>query len=67
MALQCGQLRSIYIPTLQQEADRSLVRQRKKIWRDLIRCKNRIKAFLDYNGISLPDKFNNSNWQPQIY
>jgi hypothetical protein len=67
MALQCGQLRSIYIPTLQQEADRSLVRQRKKIWRDLINCKNRIKAFLDYNGISLPDKFNNSNWQPQIY
>jgi transposase len=39
-----------------------LVRQRKKIWRDLIRCKNRIKAFLDYNGVALPDKFNNSNW-----
>jgi transposase len=62
MALQCGQLKSIYIPTLQQEADRSLVRQRKKIWRDLVRCKNRIKGFLDYNGVPLPDKFNNSNW-----
>ncbi len=62
MALQCGQLKSIYIPTLQQEADRCLVRQRKKIWRDLVRCKNRIKGFLDYNGVPLPDKFNNSNW-----
>ena len=62
MALQCGQLRGIYIPSQQQEADRSLVRQRKKIWRDLVRCKNRIKGFLDYTGVELPDKFNNSNW-----
>jgi transposase len=62
MALQCGQLRAIHIPTIQQESDRSLVRQRKKIWRDLVRCKNRIKGFLDYTGVALPDKFNNSNW-----
>jgi transposase len=62
MALQCGQLRGIHIPSVQQEADRGLVRQRKKIWRDLVRCKNRIKGFLDYTGIELPDKFNNSNW-----
>ena len=62
MALQCGQLRGIYIPPLQQEADRSLVRQRKKIWRDLVRCKNRIKGFLDYSGIELPAKYSNSNW-----
>jgi len=62
MALQCGQLRGIYIPGVQQESDRSLVRQRKKIWRDLVRCKNRIKGFLDYTGVVLPDKFANSNW-----
>ena len=62
MALQCGQLRGIYIPTVQQESDRSLVRHRKKIWRDLVRCKNRIKGFLDYTGIQLPDRFANSNW-----
>lgn len=62
MALQCGQLRGINIPTLEQEADRSLVRHRKKIWRDLVRCKNRIKGFLDYTGVTLPDKFSNSNW-----
>ncbi len=62
MALQCGQLRGIYIPPLQQESDRLLVRHRKKIWRDLVRCKNRIKGLLDYTGVELPDKFSNSNW-----
>jgi transposase len=62
MALQCGQLRGIYIPSVHQESDRSLVRHRKKIWRDLVRCKNRIKGFLDYTGVELPDKFSNSNW-----
>ncbi|MFC0775467.1 IS110 family transposase [Terrimonas alba] len=61
-ALQSGLLKSIYIPSVQQEADRSLVRQRKKIWCDLVRCKNRIKNFLDYAGVQLPAKFNNSNW-----
>ena len=61
-ALQAGQLRGIYIPELKQEADRSLVRQRKKIWRDLVRCKNRIKGFLDYTGIIVPVRFANSNW-----
>lgn len=61
-SLQCGQLRGIYVPSVQQESDRSLVRHRKKIWRDLVRCKNRIKGFLDYTGIVLPDKFSNSNW-----
>ncbi len=62
MALQCGQLRGIYIPEVLQESDRSLVRHRKKIWRDLVRCKNRIKGFLDYTGVALPDKFSNANW-----
>jgi transposase len=61
-ALQSGLLKGIYIPCERQEADRSLVRQRKKIWRDLVRCKNRIKNFLDYTGVELPEKFNNSNW-----
>lgn len=61
-ALVHHQLKSVYIPTPEQEADRHLVRQRKKIWRDLVRCKNRIKGLLDYVGISLPEKYNSSNW-----
>jgi transposase len=61
-ALAAGQLRSIYVPSPDQEADRHLVRMRKKIWRDLVRCKNRVKCFLDFNGVALPAKFDNPNW-----
>ena len=57
-----NQLKGIYVPGEEQEADRHLVRQRKKIWRDLVRCKNRVKGFLDYSGISVPAQFDNSNW-----
>jgi transposase len=49
-ALVHQQVKGIYIPTEDQEADRHLVRQRKKLWRDLVRC------------ITTPQQFNNSNW-----
>lgn len=61
-ALVNAQLRGIYVPSPLQEADRNLVRQRKKLWRDLVRCKNRVKGFLDYCGITLPAEFDNANW-----
>jgi transposase len=61
-ALSSGQLKSIFVPNYDQEADRQLVRQRKKLWSDLVRCKNRIKSFLDFLGIAVPDRFDNSNW-----
>lgn len=37
-ALAAGQLKGIYIPSLEQEAHRNLLRYRKKLWRDLVRC-----------------------------
>lgn len=61
-ALSSGLLKSIFVPAPHQEADRQLVRQRKKLWSDLVRCKNRIKAFLDYLGVEVPSRFDNSNW-----
>lgn len=61
-ALSAGKLRGIYVPPLEQEADRNLVRQRKRVWRDLVRAKNRVKGFLDYLGIPLPAHFDNANW-----
>lgn len=61
-ALVAGQLKSIYVPSPEQEADRNLLRHRKKLWRDLVRCKNRVKGFLDYLGIALPPQFDNANW-----
>ena len=60
--LQSGVLRSIHIPDEQQEADRVFFRQRKKIWRDLARCKNRIKSLLAFSGIDVPEKYDNANW-----
>ena len=61
-ALSAGRLRGIFVPPVEMEADRTLVRQRKKVWRDLVRAKNRVKGFLDYLGIPVPPQFDNANW-----
>jgi transposase len=60
--LQKGQLISIHIPSEQQEADRLLYRHRKRIWKDLVRCKNRIKGHLAYVGLEIPVEYDNSSW-----
>lgn len=62
LRLQSGVLRGIHIPDEQQEADRVLFRHRKKIWRDLTRCKNRIKGLLAFSGIAIPEGYDNANW-----
>lgn len=62
MKLQSGSLRGIHIPGEQQEADRSFFRHRKRIWKDLTRCKNRIKGFLAFSGIPIPPQYDNANW-----
>jgi transposase len=61
-ALSSGQLKSIYVPHCEQEADRNLLRHRKRLWRDLVRCKNRVKGFLAYCGIAMPPQFDNPHW-----
>lgn len=61
-ALRSGQLKGIYIPEEDQLADRALVRTRSQIVRDMVRCKNRIKSVLFFNGISIPEEFDNKNW-----
>ena len=62
MRLQSGVLHSIHIPDEQQEADRVLFRHRKRIWKDLTRCKNRIKGLLAFSGIDIPQQYDNANW-----
>ena len=61
-ALRSGQLKGIYIPSEDLLADRTLVRTRSQIVRDLVRCKNRIKSVLYFNGIDIPEEFDNKNW-----
>lgn len=62
LRLQSGFLRGIHIPDEQQEADRVFFRHRKKILKDLNRCKNRIKGLLAFSGIDIPEAYDNANW-----
>jgi transposase len=57
-----GELRGIHVPDEQQEADRCFFRHRKKILKDLTRCKNRIKGLLAFSGIDLPPEYDNACW-----
>ncbi len=62
LRLQSGVLRGIHVPAEDQEADRAFFRHRKKILKDLNRCKNRIKGLLAYIGIEIPEPLDNASW-----
>jgi transposase len=64
--LRSGQLTPLYIPSLQAQEDRSLVRMRILMVKKQTRCKNQIKAILTYYGIDIPDKLSKSNWSKQF-
>jgi transposase len=49
-----GSLKGIYIPDVEMEQIRTLVRQRYRLVQDQTRCKNRIKHMLMFSGIQLP-------------
>lgn len=55
--LQSKKVRGVYIPDLQWEHSRSLVRMREKIVNNQTRCKNRIWQLLHFSGISLPQRY----------
>lgn len=63
-SLSSGSLTPIYIPSLRTQRDRSLLRTRAMLVRDLARYKNRIKSFLYFYGISIDSSFINpqSHW-----
>lgn len=56
-----GSLEGIYIPSVQMEQARTLVRQRYRLMKDQTRCKNRIKHLVNFSGISLGLKKENWN------
>lgn len=60
--LRAGLLRGSYIPDLEVEGDRQLIRYRKRLWADLVRVKNRIKGTLRFCGVSLPADYDNPYW-----
>jgi transposase len=60
-SLRNGDLVPIYVPTSKTLEDRTLVRTRILITRDLTRNKNRIKGFLYHHGIEIPEPIIKSN------
>jgi len=59
-SLSSGTLTPIYIPSLKTQKDRSLLRTRSMLVKDLARYKNRIKSFLYFYGINIDDTFKNT-------
>lgn len=54
-SLHNGELEGIYVPSIDVEGLRSLVRYRKTLVKEINRYKYRVKSLLYYNGIKLPD------------
>jgi transposase len=60
--LQQGQLKAIYIPPVQQDELRSLVRHRNSMVKQLRQVKLQIKSMLLYHGVVIPAPYDNPNW-----
>lgn len=67
-SLKSGDLTAIYVPSEKTLEDRSLLRARKMLTKDLSRYKNRIKSFLYFHGIEFPPAFSNpqSHWSKRF-
>jgi len=50
-------LTPIYVPNIEVEGDRQLIRYRKMLTKELTRTKNRVKSHLYYHGIEIPSQF----------
>lgn len=67
-SLRSGDLKAIYIPDPSTLEDRSLVRMRATLVKDMVRFKQRIKSFLYFYGISYPAQFekSGSHWSERF-
>jgi hypothetical protein len=61
-SLKGGMLKPIFVPDTQTESDRTVIRYRHTLHKDLARSKTRIKSFLNHFGVKLPTEFDNSKW-----
>lgn len=55
--LAAGKLTAIHIPSIETEGDRSILRFRKTLSKEIARNKNRVKSHLYYHGIKIPFEF----------
>ena len=65
--LAASNLEGIHIPDIEIEGDRSLVRFRKTLTKEIVRNKVRVKSFLYYHGVVIPEQFSKTtNWSSQF-
>jgi transposase len=50
-----GALKGIFVPTISQQDDRGIIRLYQQMVKDQTRCKNRIRGWLNFQGIHLQD------------
>lgn len=55
--LASSNLKGIYIPSIEAEGDRALLRFRRTLTKEIARSKNRVKSFLYYHGKTIPKQF----------
>jgi transposase len=67
-SLRAGELKGIYVPNGSTLQDRSLIRMRATLVKDMTRFKQRIKSFLYFYGIPFPPQFekSGSHWSKRF-
>ena len=60
--LASSSLEGIYVPSIEAEGDRSMLRFRKTLTKKISINKNRVKSFLYYHGITITDQFINTTY-----
>lgn len=60
-SLRNGEINGIYVPIKKLQEDRSLLRYRFNVSKELTRNKNRIKMMLYFYGIEIPEEFSGKN------
>ena len=55
--LAASKLEAIFIPSVEAESDRSMLRFRRTLTKEIARNKNRVKSFLYYHGMTIPVQF----------
>lgn len=60
-SLRSGELVAIHVPSLKTLEDRTMLRTRALLVKDLTRYKNRIKSFLYFHGIEFPEQFSKTD------
>ena len=63
-----GDLKGIYVPSIEVVEDRGLIRMRHSLVKDAVRYKQRIKSFLYFHGIPFPEAFDKlqSHWSQRF-